>query len=145
MIKNVYIVSIPRRENLFYCSTRKEIVNFLNNNYLNKVFTEKGVNHYIYKKAESQSNNGISVVSIPATEFYKKYLQYYDSTLSSCKKKGDKSLLVNRYTPQTLQKKRQLYIKTIEPIVLNAKNQHLCETLIDNAVDIIYPQSTMVY
>ncbi len=145
MIKNVYIVSIPRRENLYYCSTRKEIVKFLNNNYINKNFTEKGINHYIYKKAESSSNNGISVVSIPATEFYKKYLQYYDSVLSSCKKKGDKSILVNRYTPQTLQKKRQLYIKTIEPIVLNAKNQHICETQIDNAVDMIYPQSTMVY
>jgi hypothetical protein len=145
MIKNVYIVSIPRRENLYYCSTRKEIVKFLNNNYLNKVFTEKGINHYIYKKAESSSNNGISVVSVPANEFYKKYLQYYDSTLLSYKKKGDKSLLVNRYTTKTLQKKRQLYIKTIEPIVLNAKNQHICETQIDNAVDMIYPQSTMVY
>jgi len=28
---------------------------------------------------------------------------------------------------------------------LNAKNQHICETQIDNAVDMIYPQSTMVY
>jgi hypothetical protein len=124
MIKNVYIVYSPRGgDNPFYCSSRNDIANWLNSLYseTDMTFTESNVNHYVYKSSYGSSRNGISVTTIPASEFYERWVNMYNAVLSI-------------YNKPILDKRTEKYISKIAPIILQSKNENRNITFIDNVV-----------